>query len=41
MANVMLALVQSLGLEMDHFGNSTGTLALSGPAVPDTTAAGG
>jgi hypothetical protein len=29
MANPMLALVQSLGLEMDTFGNSTGTLSLT------------
>ena len=30
MANVMLALLQSLGMEMDRFGDSTGTFALDG-----------
>ncbi len=33
MANALLALVQSLGLELDSFGDSTGTLALSAPAM--------
>ena len=33
MANAMLALVQSLGLEMDRFGDSTGTFPLSAPAA--------
>ena len=41
MANAMLTLMQSLGLEMDHFGDSTGTFSLSEPAAPDTTEAGG
>ena len=31
MANAMLALVQSLGLEMDTFGDSNGTLSLTAP----------
>ena len=31
MANAMLALVQSLGLELDAFGDSDGTLSLTGP----------
>ena len=31
MANAMLALVQALGLEMDTFGDSTGTLSLTEP----------
>ena len=37
MANAMLTLMQSLGLEMDHFGDSTGTFSLSEPTAPDTT----
>ena len=35
MANAMLALVQSLGLEMDTFGDSTGTLSLTNPLMAD------
>ena len=33
MANAMLALVQSLGLEMESFGDSNGTLELNAPVV--------
>ena len=33
MANAMLALVQSMGLEMDSFGDSDGTLELNPPQV--------
>ena len=36
MANVMLTLMQSLGLEMDSFGDSTGTFSLSAPSTSDT-----
>ena len=35
MANAMLALVQSLGLELDAFGDGTGTLSLTGPLMAD------
>ena len=35
MANAMLALVQSLGLELDAFGDSNGTLSLTEPRVVD------
>ena len=35
MANAMLALVQSLGLELDTFGDSNGTLSLTEPRVVD------
>jgi len=37
MANVMLSLVQGMGLELDHFGNSTGTFDLN--KGTDTTSA--
>ncbi len=33
MANAMLTLMQSLGLEMDSFGDSTGTLSLAEPSA--------
>jgi len=36
MANVMLTLMQSLGLEIDSFGDSTGTFSLSAPSASDT-----
>ena len=36
MANVMLTLMQSLGLEMDSCGDSTGTVSLSAPSTSDT-----
>jgi hypothetical protein len=36
MANAMLTLMQSLGLEMDSFGDSTGTFSLSGPPTSET-----
>ena len=36
MANVMLTLLQSLGLEIDSFGDSTGTFSLSAPSASDT-----
>ena len=35
MANAMLTLMQALGLEMDHFGDSTGTFALTAPSTAD------
>ena len=35
MANAMLALVQSLGLELDTFGDSDGTLSLTGKPAAD------
>jgi len=35
MANAMLALVQSLGLEMESFGDSNGTLSVAEP-ITDT-----
>ena len=35
MANAMLTLMQALGLEMDHFGDSTGTFALTAPIAAD------
>ena len=35
MANAMLALVQSLGLELDTFGDSDGTLSLTEPRAAD------
>jgi hypothetical protein len=34
MANAMLTVLQALGLEMDTFGDSTGTLDLAGAAEP-------
>ena len=40
MANVMLTLMQSLGLEMDRFGDSTGTFSLSAPSASDTDKSG-
>ena len=36
MANAMLTLLQSLGLEMGSFGDSTGTLSLSLPVGSET-----
>ena len=35
MANAMLTLMQALGLEMDHFGDSSGTFALTAPSTAD------
>jgi len=35
MANAMLTLMQSLGLEMDQFGDSNGTFALNAPVTAD------
>jgi hypothetical protein len=36
MANAMLALMQSLGLELDGFGDSSGTFSLSTPTPSET-----
>ena len=36
MANAMLTLMQSLGLELDSFGDSTGTFSLSTPITSET-----
>ncbi len=37
MANAMLTLIQSLGLEMDTFGDSSGTLSLTSPTAEAAT----